>query len=86
MAQIMTTREMAEYLKFHEITICKHAADGKIPAFRIGRSWRFDKEAIDKWISEDQKKPRSVKKSKTKATPKAGKKVLPKKKKGNRAI
>ena len=35
MAQIMTTREMAEYLRLHEITICKHAADGKIPAFRI---------------------------------------------------
>ena len=86
MAQIMTTREMAEYLKLHEITICKHAADGKIPAFRIGRAWRFDKEAIDKWISVDQKKPRSVKKSKAKVTPKAGEKVLPKKKKDNHAI
>ncbi len=50
MPDIMTTKELAKYLKLHEITICKHAAEGIIPAIRIGRVWRFDKEAIDKWI------------------------------------
>jgi excisionase family DNA binding protein len=50
MADIMTTREVAKYLKLHEITICKYAAEGKIPAIRIGRVWRFDKATIDKWI------------------------------------
>jgi excisionase family DNA binding protein len=52
MPQIMTTKELAKYLKLHEITICKYAGDGRIPAIRIGRVWRFDKEAIDKWIGE----------------------------------
>ena len=56
MPEIMTTREMAEYLRLHQITICKFAAEGKIPALRVGRVWRFDKEAIDKWISEGQGK------------------------------
>jgi excisionase family DNA binding protein len=56
MPQIMTTKELAKYLKLHEITICKYAAEGKIPAIRIGRVWRFDKEAIDKWIGGGQKK------------------------------
>jgi excisionase family DNA binding protein len=56
MPEIMTTKELAKYLKLHEITICKYAAEGKIPAIRIGRVWRFDKEAIDKWISGEQKK------------------------------
>jgi excisionase family DNA binding protein len=50
MSQIMTTKEVAEYLRLHEITVCKYAAEGKIPAIRIGRVWRFDKEAIDRWI------------------------------------
>jgi len=45
-AQIMTTNEIAEYLKLHPITIIKHAREGKIPATRIGRVWRFDKELI----------------------------------------
>jgi len=56
MAEIMTTKEVAKYLKLHEITICKYAAEGKIPAIRIGRVWRFDKEAIDGWISAGTKK------------------------------
>ena len=50
MPKIMTTKEIAKYLKLHEITICKYAAEGKIPAIRIGRVWRFDKDAIDRWI------------------------------------
>jgi excisionase family DNA binding protein len=50
MALMMTTKEIAEYLKLHEITVCKYAAQGEIPAIRIGRVWRFDKHAIDKWI------------------------------------
>lgn len=56
MPVIMTTREVARYLKFHEITICKFAAEGKIPSIRIGKVWRFDKEAIDRWISGGHKK------------------------------
>lgn len=55
MPEILTTKEVAKYLKLHEITICKYAAEGKIPAIRIGRVWRFDKEAIDQWIRGEQK-------------------------------
>ena len=62
MAKIMTTKEVADYLRLHEITICKYAAEGTIPAVRVGGVWRFDKEAIDKWISEGHKKPRRIKK------------------------
>jgi excisionase family DNA binding protein len=51
MSEIMTTREIAKYLKLHEITVCKYASEGKIPSRRIGRVWRFDKGAIDRWIS-----------------------------------
>jgi excisionase family DNA binding protein len=47
----MTTREVAKYLKLHEITICKLSKEGKIPSVRIGRVWRFDKETIDAWIA-----------------------------------
>jgi len=81
MPEIMTTKELANYLKLHQITICKYAGEGKIPAIRIGRVWRFDKEAIDKWIGEGQKKAQRVKKSKPKAAPKARKTKLRKKRK-----
>jgi excisionase family DNA binding protein len=51
LAQIMTTKEMAKYLKLHAITICKLCKEGKIPGIQIGRVWRFDKEVIDEWIA-----------------------------------
>jgi len=81
MPEIMTTKELAEYLRLHQITICKFAAEGTIPAVRIGRVWRFDKEAIDKWISEGQRKSQRVKKSRSKTSSKPGKRKLPKKRK-----
>lgn len=66
----MTTKEVAKYLKLHEITIGKYAARGEIPAIRIGRVWRFDKEAIDNWIKQGQEntiKPKPKSKSIRKA-------------------
>ena len=78
MAEIMTTKELAKYLKLHEITICKYAAKGLIPAIRLGRSWRFDKEAIDEWIAKGQMKSEVIYNSRTKATPEPGKRRLPK--------
>jgi excisionase family DNA binding protein len=59
MAKIMTTKEASKYLKLHEITICKYAAQGKIPAIRIGKVWRFDKDVIDRWIGGIQKQIRT---------------------------
>lgn len=73
MLQIMTTKEVAEYLKLHEITICKYAADGKIPAIRIGRVWRFDKEAIDRWIGGETDTP--MIKAESKAEPQRPQKI-----------
>ena len=81
MPEIMTTKELAKYLRLHQITICKYAAEGKIPAVRVGRAWRFDKEAIDKLIGEGHKKPQKVKKSRAKAASKAGQRKLPIKRK-----
>ena len=54
MPEIMTTKEVAQYLKLHEVTICKYAGDGAIPAIKIGGVWRFEKEALDTWIAGGQ--------------------------------
>jgi excisionase family DNA binding protein len=55
LAEIMNTKDVSEYPKLYEITICKCAVQGKIPAIRIGKVWRFDKEVIDRWITGGQK-------------------------------
>jgi len=55
---VMTIREVAEYLKLTEKTAYRHAADGELPGFKIGGSWRFRKSDIDAWIGSRKKKGR----------------------------
>ena len=47
MSEIMTPKEVAKYLKMSVLTVYKHAKQGTIPGFRVGNSWRFDKDKID---------------------------------------
>ena len=82
MPQIMTTRELAAYLKLHPITICKYAEKGVIPSKRIGRVWRFDKEAIDAWVGGSQTEIKIGERSPKKATKKAPGKTETKLRKG----
>ncbi|MFA5118137.1 MAG: helix-turn-helix domain-containing protein [Candidatus Omnitrophota bacterium] len=49
---IMTTKEVAEYLNIHPLTVNKYAREGKIPAFKIGTDWRFHKSYIENWIKD----------------------------------
>ncbi|GER06666.1 DNA-binding protein [Iodidimonas muriae] len=48
--QILTIREVAQLLKINEKTAYKLAAERKIPGFKVGGSWRFDREEISQWI------------------------------------
>ncbi len=53
--EILTLKEVAVYLKLAEKTAYKLAAEGKLPGFKVGGSWRFKKEDIDQWIEEQKK-------------------------------
>tara|TARA_B110000211_G_C14092413_1_gene559942 strand:+ start:5892 stop:6188 length:297 start_codon:yes stop_codon:yes gene_type:complete len=53
--EIMTLKEVADYLKLAEKTAYRLAAEGKLPGFKVGGSWRFKREDVLKWI-EDKKK------------------------------
>lgn len=48
---ILTIREVADLLKINEKTVYKLVADAKIPGFKVGGSWRFDRAIIAKWIA-----------------------------------
>ncbi|WP_234942404.1 helix-turn-helix domain-containing protein [Sinorhizobium medicae] len=47
----MTIHEVAEYLKLNEKTAYRLASDGKIPGFKIGGSWRFRRQDLERWIA-----------------------------------
>jgi excisionase family DNA binding protein len=43
---ILTAHEVAAYLRLTETTVCKLAVSGELPGFKIGKSWRFDRDEI----------------------------------------
>ena len=47
---LMTTKELAEYLQLDRMTIYKLLKSGDIPANRVGHQWRFFRSDIDAWI------------------------------------
>lgn len=49
--EILTIREVAEYLKLAEKTVYRLVAEGKIPGFKVGGAWRFRKAEIEQWIT-----------------------------------
>ena len=49
-SDIMTVKEVAEYLKIAEKTAYRLTAEGKLPGFKVGGAWRFRESEIDKWI------------------------------------
>jgi len=48
---ILTIQEVADLLKINEKTVYKLTAAGKIPGFKVGGSWRFERETISNWIA-----------------------------------
>jgi excisionase family DNA binding protein len=52
--EILTAKELADFLKIAEKTTNKYAAEGKLPGFKIGSVWQFRKSEIDRWITEQE--------------------------------
>jgi len=50
----MTVRELADYLRIHPSTIYRLLKQKRIPAFKFGREWRFNRETIDRWRLEQR--------------------------------
>jgi excisionase family DNA binding protein len=50
--KIMTTKEVAGYLKCHTSTIYKLLRQNRIPVFKVGSDYRFDIDALETWARE----------------------------------
>jgi len=58
--EILTLDEVAVFLKAGKRTVYRLAANGEIPAFKLGGTWRFRRSALDQWIAasiHNKKKP-----------------------------
>lgn len=49
-AEIMTIKEVAEWLRVAARTLRQWAEEGTIPAYKMGRLWRFRRRDIENWL------------------------------------
>ncbi len=50
--ETLTVAQVAEYLHLHALTVRRLLKDGTIPACKVGREWRIDLAALERWIVE----------------------------------
>lgn len=66
--EVMDIRQASDYLGISPDTLYKYAAEGFIPAFKLGNRWRFKRSRLDEWMDQrsnvysaeaepDEKKP-----------------------------
>ena len=47
---LLTTEQVARYLRVDKFTVYRLVSQKKIPAFRVGNQWRFKQEMIEAWL------------------------------------
>lgn len=47
---VVTIKELADFLKVSVITIRRAIDSGELKAFKVGKAWRIEKEAVLEWI------------------------------------
>ncbi|MBU0512796.1 MAG: helix-turn-helix domain-containing protein, partial [Chloroflexi bacterium] len=50
-SDVLTIDELAVYLKIPKSTLYKLVREGAIPSQKVGKHWRFHKDAIDVWLT-----------------------------------
>lgn len=48
----MTVKEVTDYLRVNQRTVYRLAVERRLPGFKVGANWRFKRDDIDHWISE----------------------------------
>jgi len=48
--EIITPKQLAEFLQVSEQTIKRALKAGKLKGFKVGRDWRIEKEEVINWL------------------------------------
>ena len=51
---VMTIDEVCQYLRIPKSSLYRLAQEGRIPCQKVGKHWRFRKEAIDRWLEDTE--------------------------------
>ena len=54
-SEVFTFEEAKRYLKVSSSTLYRLVQNNKVPASKVGRSWRFRKERLISWLERQEK-------------------------------
>ena len=60
---LLTTEQVAEYLRVDKFTVYRLVTQREIPAFKVGNQWRFKQALLDEWLLRNSNMRRGAKKS-----------------------
>jgi excisionase family DNA binding protein len=60
MVKMLTAKEMQALLEVDRSTVYRMAEDGRLPALKVGRQWRFPANKIDSWLAAQEISPSSL--------------------------
>jgi excisionase family DNA binding protein len=52
-ASIINIHDVAIYLRLSEAKVYRLANEGKVPSFRLGKSWRFRRDLLEEWTKKE---------------------------------
>jgi excisionase family DNA binding protein len=55
--EVLTVRDVAQYLKLPISTIYALAQRGQLPGRKLGRQWRFFKPGLEAWLLAQENQP-----------------------------
>ena len=57
--QLLTVEELSRVLRIPKPTIYYLSQKGEIPAIKIGKHWRYNRQTIEKWLK-DKENPKGA--------------------------
>ena len=51
--RLLSVEDICQYLGLSRDTVYKWIETKGLPAYRLGRLWKFKKEAVDKWLEQN---------------------------------
>lgn len=52
---VLTAEDAAQLLRVSAKTVKRMAGEGRLPAQRVGRAWRFSRVAVLEWLADGEK-------------------------------
>lgn len=67
MPEVLSLDEACHFLKLSKQSLYAYVRKGEVPAYKLGRCWKFHKESLDQWLKDKIKEDTKTRNKKNKS-------------------